>query len=292
MKTWKDYDIDQVLPTNQQTDWPTDWQTNQVDKPGNGPTRQADPQLSKKATKPFLNNYVSANTVNINIIFLHLTVNHRACERKKHAMTSRIYKDATSKTDLCNILSNCAICYRSTENGNFIISHTELPRILLNRREFKKREFVNLIVNTKCVQSIHNQTSSPQESPPDLIGHWFLISVSLITTHPNHPKAVVSDPLNEITRNTDVMANIRMFCDHNSLKLYDLDAKHQSDSSTRCGYLICGLIAYIHKNKKLNKLLALKKMFLRNSVRTNEEMVLKLYKNHFVASGLPPSNIL
>lgn len=196
----------------------------------------------------------------------------------RNATSSRIFKDATSKTDLCEILSKCVICYQSTENGDFIISHTELPNILLHHKTLEKRNFINLIVNTKSSpQKLTNTHSSPQE----LIGHWFLVTITLVRNHFSHPKAVICDPLNEITKDSAIMANIEMFCTNNSLKLYDFAAKHQGNSNY-CGYLVIGIMAYIHKNKQLSKLLPLRRLFLRNSIKTNEETVLKLYKNHFL----------
>ena len=200
----------------------------------------------------------------------------------RNAIPSRPYKDATSKTDLCNILSNCTICYQSTGNGDFIVSHTELPRILLNRKTLGKKEFVNFIVNTKSIPHESTNThSSPHEYPQELIGHWFLLTTTLIKNHCSHPKAIICDPLNKITKDSEIMANIDTFCKNNLLRKYEFSAKYQSDTNF-CGYLVCGIMAYIHENKRLNKLLPLRRLFLRNSVKSNEKTMLKSYENHFL----------
>ena len=192
-------------------------------------------------------------------------------------MESERYMNATSKTDLCNILSKCADCYQSTNNGNLIVSHIYLPRILVNSTKKKKRTYVNLVVNSKSNNDQTDDANESNEQP--VIGHWFLITVTL---NRQPPTALLCDPLNEITKNSTVMDNINMFCKFNSLKLLNLNEKFQSDNSFYCGYISMGLISYTHNKKKTNKIMTLKKLFQRNSVRSNEKLVLKMYEKHFL----------
>ena len=77
------------------------------------------------------------------------------------------------------------------------------------------------------------------------------------------------------------MANINIFCRNNSLRLLNLNEKFQNDNSFYCGYISLGLISYTHNKKKTNKIMALKKLFQRNSVKSNEKLILKMYEKHF-----------
>ena len=191
-------------------------------------------------------------------------------------MASKRYKDATSKTDLCNVLSKCTVCYHSTNDGNLIVPHIDLARILVNDTKKKKRTYVNLVVNSKSNNDQIDGVNHNNEPP--IIGHWFLITVTL---NKQHPTATICDPLNDITKNSIVMANINIFCKNNSLRLLNLNEKFQNDNSFYCGYISLGLISYTHNKKKTNKIMALKKLFQRNSVKSNEKLILKMYEKHF-----------
>ena len=68
---------------------------------------------------------------------------------------------------------------------------------------------------------------------------------------------------------------------NNSLRLLNLNEKFQNDNSFYCGYISLGLISYTHNKKKTNKIMALKKLFQRNSVKSNEKLILKMYEKHF-----------
>ena len=189
-------------------------------------------------------------------------------------MASTRYKNATSKTDLCNMLSKCAVCYHSTNDGNLIVPHIDLTRIFVNRPKKKKKTYVNLIVNSKSNNDQIDNVDQSNDQP--IIGHWFLITVAL---NKQPPTAIICDPLNDITKNSTVMANINMFCKNNSLKLLNLNEKFQKDDSFYCGYISLGLISYTHN--KTNKIMSLKKLFQRNSVKSNEKLILKMYEKHF-----------
>ena len=200
-------------------------------------------------------------------------------------MAPEKYKNATSKTDLCNILSKCTFCYNSTKNGDLIIAHTELPNIFLNNSKKGKKKSINLLVNTKSADDqINNNNQEPY-----IIGHWFLINVALDR---HQPKATICDSINDIAKDPTVMANIDVFCSNNSLKLYDLNEKYQNDFSDYCGYISIGIISYLHDTKKINKILTLKKIFQRNSVKSNEKIALKMYEKHFFARHSSRGNML
>ena len=188
-------------------------------------------------------------------------------------MSATNYKDATSKTDLEDILKQCSTCYRSTNDGNFILCHSDLPNILL--KNYKKLPTYNFIINTL------NESDSTTESP--IIGHWINVVVLKQTRRFYH--ALICDSLGDVTSNHAVMQNIKKFCSNNSLRLHCLNGKYQGESSL-CGYLTSGIIAYSHGKKRLNDMTRLQKLFLRNSVKTNEKLVLKMYRKHFTWSFL------
>lgn len=186
---------------------------------------------------------------------------------KKMSATS--YKDATSKTDLEDILQQCSTCYRSTNNGNFILCHSDLPSILL--KNYEKLPTYNFIVNSL------NESDNTSELVK--IGHW--INIIVLKQAGRFYHALLCDSLGGITSNLEVMHNIRKFCFNNSLRLHCLNGKYQRDASSRCGYLTSGIIAYTHGKRRLSDIARLQKLFLRYSVKTNENLVLRLYKKHF-----------
>lgn len=190
-------------------------------------------------------------------------------------MSTTNYKDATSKTDLEDILQNCSKCYRSTQNGEFILCHSDLPNILL--KNYSALPVFNFVINTLDENDTPNE--SDDTSRPILVGHWFNIIVLRQAGRFYH--ALVCDGLGDITSNDVVMQNIKAFCKNNSLRPNYLTARWQRDSSRLCGYLSSGLIAYIHGKTRLSSMARLQNLFLRNSVATNENLVLKMYRKHF-----------
>ena len=184
-------------------------------------------------------------------------------------MSATNYKDATSKTDLEDILQQCSICYRSTNDGNFILCHSDLPSILL--KNYKKLPTYNFIVNSL------NESDNTSELVK--IGHW--INIVVLKQAGRFYHALLCDSLDGITSNLEVMHNIRKFCFNNSLRLHCLNGRYQKNTSSLCGYLTSGIIAYTHGKRRLSDIARLQKLFLRNSVKTNENLVLKMYKKHF-----------
>lgn len=190
-------------------------------------------------------------------------------------MSTPNYKDATSKTDLEDILQQCSTCYRSTQNGDFILCHSDLPNILL--KNYRKLPVFNFIVNTLDENDIPNESDGT--SGPIVVGHWINIIVLRQTGSYHH--ALICDGLGDVTSNHAVMQNIKTFCKNNSLRSYCLNGRWQRDSSRLCGYLSTAIVAYIHGKTRLNSMTRLQKLFLRNSVTTNENLVLKMYRKHF-----------
>ena len=183
-------------------------------------------------------------------------------------MPATNYKDATSKTDLENILKQCSNCYNSTHNGDFILSHSDLPSILF--KNYRKLPVYNFIVNSL---DEHDSISGP------VVGHW--VNIIILRQAGRFCHALICDSLGEVTNNPTVMQNIEKFCTNNSLRKHHLSGKYQIASSSRCGYLCTAIIAYIHGKTKLSDVYRLQKLFLRSSVMTNENLMLKIYRKHF-----------
>ena len=188
-------------------------------------------------------------------------------QRKKN-MSSRGYKDATSKTDLMSILTQCSVCRMSTDAGKFIMTHSELPNIKL--KNYKQLPVLNFVINTLSSQILDNYSS---------IGHWFNIIV--LRQSGNFHRAIIFNGLGDTASDQTVMQNINKFCSNNSLKCHNESVRYQRDESSLCGYVSLGVIAYTHGKKKLSDITRLKKIFLRNSVKTNENLILKIYHKHF-----------
>ena len=184
-------------------------------------------------------------------------------------MPAPSYKDATAKTDLEDILKNCSSCYRSTHNGDFILCHSDLPNIQL--KNYKKQPVYNFIVNTL------DENDGNSESV--VIGHWFNIIV--LRQNERFYHALTCDSLGEISSNHLVLQNIKNFCLNNSLRFHCLNGKYQKNTSRLCGYACCGIIAYTHGKKRLADIFRLQNLFVRNSVKTNENLILRMYRKHF-----------
>lgn len=181
-------------------------------------------------------------------------------------MSTQSYKDATSKIDLVDILSQCSHCYNSTHKGDFILCHSDLPNIQL--KNYGKKPVLNFVVN------------SLDEKDYSLIGHW--VNIVVFRQGGRYYHALLCDSLRDITNNHIVMKNIEKFCSNNSLQTHCLNAKYQEATSQKCGYLTAGVIAYTHGKTHLGNMARLQKILQRNSVKTNEGLILKMYRKHFM----------
>ena len=231
--------------------------------------RQSELKSRVQATKDRKHSYINRQIYKT-LIIIHISFNQTSTNKNPFKrMSATNYKDATSKTDLEDILQQCSICYRSTNDGNFILCHSDLPSILL--KNYKKLPTYNFIVNSL------NESDNTSELVK--IGHW--INIVVLKQAGRFYHALLCDSLDGITSNLEVMHNIRKFCFNNSLRLHCLNGRYQKDTSSLCGYLTSGIIAYTHGKRRLSDIARLQKLFLRNSVKTNENLVLKMYKKHF-----------
>ena len=200
-------------------------------------------------------------------IFFHVSLFHTQTSINKTAtMSTQSYKDATSKVDLVDILSDCSHCYDSTHEGDFILCHSDLPTIQL--KNYKKRPVLNFIVNVLG------------EENKSLIGHWTNIVVLRQAGRYHH--ALLCDSLRDVTNNHVVMENVKKFCSNNALQTHCLNARYQDTRSRKCGYLSIGIVAYTHGKSRLSDMTRLQKILQRNSVKTNESLILKMYRKHFM----------
>ena len=166
--------------------------------------------------------------------------------------------DITTKEDLIKILSKCQRCLQSTLNGDLIISIDQLPLLILKKHS--KQNKLNLIINTKS---------------DGTTGHWFNLSIF----DKNH--IFLCDGLNEVTSNQNILEKINHFIINNKLKLYDFKIRYQPKTSKKCGYLAC---FQVYKSNTMNrtKFIKFRKMLLRNSITTNEKLMIARMKSHFM----------
>ena len=166
-------------------------------------------------------------------------------------------ENVTTKENLLQILSKCPKCLQSMLNGHLIISIEELSSLKL--KNYPKQKKFNLIINTK------NDGTT---------GHWF----NLIIFNKKH--IFLCDGLNEVYSNTYVMGKIHNFTINNNLILHNFKVKYQSKTSKKCGFLALFQV-YKTNTVTFSEFLKFRKMLLRNSVTTNEKLMLKQMKSHF-----------
>ena len=164
----------------------------------------------------------------------------------------------TRKEDLVEILSKRPKCLESTANGKFIISHEQLPSILLTT--FKKKPVFNFIV--------HSQSQN------DTAGHWWNLIIF------NNKTLFFLDGLNHVKSQSNVMTNIKKFIKINNLTMHNFSIRYQSPSSKKCGFLACFFI-YKSVSSSVINFFKLLLMLKQNSMKTNEEYIFKLVKKYF-----------
>ena len=168
----------------------------------------------------------------------------------------------TTGSDIQNALSRCKQCYTMTNDGNYVLFHTELPNITISRKK-KKLAF---IINT--------------EENSNSLGHWF----ALLTY--SGKVAVLADSLCIVEKEKPrVMENIKLFCDRNHLSFMSLSHQIQQKHSLKCGFLALHWVARASK-LTLRTLLSYKRVLMKHSVRTNEKIALNFAKKHFKLDNL------
>ena len=164
----------------------------------------------------------------------------------------------TRKEDLVEILSKRPKCLESTANGKFIISHEQLPNILLTT--FKKKPVFNFIVHSK--------------SQDGTAGHWWNLTIF------NNKTLFFLDGLNHVKYQSNVMSNIKKFIKINNLTMHNFNIRYQAPSSKKCGFLACFFV-YKSVSSSVMKFFKLLLMLKQNSMKTNEEYMFKLVKKYF-----------
>ena len=166
--------------------------------------------------------------------------------------------NVTSAEDLRRMLHKCKKCWQITANGHAIKAYDELQHIRLK----DKRRNHCIIVNT--LDSYNNK---------DYVGHWFNVLVY------NKQIAVVCDGLNTVKQMPEVWSAVKLFCLNNQLEIHYFSTRYQLKRSDICGYLACFFASKCH-NSTLSSLRSLKKLFNRNSIKTNEKYIVNRLKHH------------
>ena len=163
----------------------------------------------------------------------------------------------TTGNDIQNALSRCKQCYSMTNQGKYVLFHTQLPHITIA----KKKKKLGFIINT--------------EENSNFLGHWFTILVY------SGKVAVLADSLCMVEKEKpQVMANIQLFCKQNHLSFMSISHQIQQKHSLSCGFLALHWIASASK-LTLHALMSLKQVLVKHSVRTNEKIALKFAQKHF-----------
>lgn len=164
------------------------------------------------------------------------------------------YNHLTNGNDLRLLMKSCKKCTKSIEFGQHIVSHKQLP---LFRPKQKQTAFTFITSNF-----------------PGEIGHWANIFVTRNKT------AFLCDGLNYVQTRPDVMSNIVHFCRNNNFQLNILDLRCQLEKSSVCGFITMYMI-YVFTHFSLKQFISLEKLFKRNSIKTNEKLILECVQKHF-----------
>ena len=162
----------------------------------------------------------------------------------------------TSGPDLQKLASSCKACFKLIRFGKNIVSYDQLPSLLLENPRTSSSVW---FLNTKL--------------PNDSAGHW----CTLIQFNSN---ILLCDGLDYVIKRKDVMFNIRSFCTSNNCKLIVMQLRCQEDDSTKCGYLALSFLAKFHAFSR-RKFFHMQLIFKRNSIATNEKLMLKFAQKHF-----------
>ena len=178
----------------------------------------------------------------------------RPINKNNNIMVNNRLKHLTNGNDLRTLMKTCRRCSKSVEFGLHIILHKQLSFIRLKQRQ---TAFTFLSCNM-----------------PGEIGHWANIFVT------KNNIALLCDGLNYVQTRPDVMSNIMNFCRNNNLHLKNLDLRCQLEKSSICGYVSMYMV-YAFSHFTLKQFLSLEKLFKRNSIKTNEKLVLTCVQQHF-----------
>ena len=171
---------------------------------------------------------------------------------------SQNLKNVTTGDDLKRILKSCKKCWLATKYGKNVICHTELISIKITKKNNLPMVFI-------CNTSDELFT----------IGHWFTIVINR-----KYKKVYMCDGLNFAKTQKNVMKNIHQFCKLNSLQFTNLNVKCQPKNTSSCGLISTFFVAkYTHLSLKSFR--QLPKIFKRNSIVSNQSIVLQFVQNHF-----------
>ena len=168
----------------------------------------------------------------------------------------------TTGEDIRKLLAKCPTCYSITNNGNYVIFHSKLPQLIIT----DNRPKIALIVNTATSHRV--------------IGHWF----SLIFFSSGR-KLFLCDGLDQARKDSQVLKNIKIFCENNNLAFSLYRVRLQLESSLTCGYIAIWWV-YKLSVSSLKSFMNLRRIMLQQSIYSNEKRVLKTAKKHFQINAL------
>lgn len=163
----------------------------------------------------------------------------------------------TNGNDLNSLMKTCKTCSRVTGYGKNIVCHTQLP--YMNNFNQKQKNNTLLICNTA------NQLFT--------VGHWFVLII-------RYNKVYMCDGLGYVITRQDVMDNVTKFCRINNFHFVDLKTRCQLKNSEICGFVA---IFFVGKYTTISfgKFCQILSLFRRNSIKSNELLVMKFVQKHF-----------
>lgn len=178
----------------------------------------------------------------------------------------------TTDTDLRQMLNTCYRCYKLTNNGKLVMSYTDL----INVNKLHCRRKCVIILNTipkSVTQNNPVEVPNMSQSTQQTTGHWFCCVLYESTLY-------VFDGLGKIHQNTDVMHNIRQFCQSNNFTFENVHFRFQILDKFHCGYLA---LFFVAKTSLLNQRSFLKmiNMLKQHNVKSREKHMLKYVLRHF-----------
>ena len=162
----------------------------------------------------------------------------------------------TNGVDLHRLISSCKSCLQYINNGRNIRCHDELPHLLIPGNRTERSAY---LINTK--------------RPFDYSGHW-------ICLFKFNRLILLCDGLDYAITRPDVMHNIRKFCRLNDCRLSVMRLRSQQKESSKCGFLSMAYLSKYH-SMSLRHFYTMQNVFKRNSIRSNENMLIAFAQTHF-----------
>ena len=165
----------------------------------------------------------------------------------------------TDNLELKKILQKCTYCNKVTNNGDNIISISELLLFSRPKHNCKTCIIVNILEDFSNAD----------------VGHWILVCIDYVLDN-----AVIYDPLNNLNNTT--LKTIKLFCKSNRLHYHNFSFRTQQINSKswgiHCIYMIHAWHPHFYSLKFL--IYDLKHMFKKCSLKTIENHILKTVIKH------------